>query len=382
MRSDKWLIGWSFTVLILIALIVGFVYYIDPFFHYHAPRTELYHYELDNQRYVNDGITRSFQYNALITGTSMTENFKTSDMDGIFGVRSVKIPYSGAAYKEVNEGIERALKYNPDIKMVVRGIDMGYLFTPKDWMRDDLGTYPDYLYDNNPFNDVNYVFNQDIIFDRAYKMVMEAKQPDFEPGIPSFDDYSSWQDLAVMGPDSVCKEGIITKNPETEIHMTDEERNSLQENIEQNVTSLVEKYPQVEFYFFFTPYSMAWWNDINNDGTIYRFVEGERYAIELMLEYENIKLYSYNTRIDITSDLNNYRDPTHYGSWISTLILNWMHDGNGLITKENCDEYIEEELRLHLDFDYGSLNTQEDAPDDMAYGERVLERELNSIKKE
>ena len=375
MRSDKWLIGWFSTVFVLTALIIGFVYYVDPFFHYHAPHTDRYHYELDNQRYVNDGITRNFEYNALITGTSMTENFKTSEFDEIFGVKSVKIPYSGAAYKEVNEGIERAIKYNPDLKTVIRGIDMGYFFTNKDWMRDDLGTYPDYLYDNNLFNDVNYIFNLDTIFNRAYRMVLDSRQPDFEPGMISFDKYSSWQGQAVMGKNTVIPDGIKTEKASEEIHVTDDELRQIKENIEQNITDVARKNPNVTFYCFFTPYSMVWWNEINNDGTVYKYVEAEKYAIEQMLTCDNIKLFSYNTRIDITSDLNNYKDPTHFGNWISTLILYWMHDGEGLITTDNYEKYLSEELRLHLDFDYESLDRQEDFENDKTYGENVVHRE-------
>ena len=379
MRSDKWLTGWVSTVFVLMVFIIGFVYYVDPLFHYHAPHTDRYHYELDNQRYVNDGITRNFKYNALITGTSMTENFKTSELDEVFGVKSVKIPYSGAAYKEVNDGIARALRYNPDLKTVVRGIDMGYLFTDKDWMRDDLGTYPDYLYDNNLFNDVDYIFNQDTIFNRAYKMVLDSRQPDFEPGMISFDKYSSWQDQAVMGINKVSPDGIEVKKVQNESHVSDEELNRIRENIKQNITDVAGQHPDVVFYCFFTPYSMVWWNEINNDGKVCEYVEAEKCAIEQMLNYDNIRLYSYNTRIDITSDLNNYKDPTHYGSWIDTLILYWMHNGEGLITTDNYEKYISDELRLHLDFDYASLNRQEDMDEDMIYGENVLERELDRM---
>ena len=160
--------------------------------------------------------------------------------------------------------------------------------------------------------------------------------------------------------------------------MTDKEREQLRSNVEQNITSLPKRYPQVEFYYFLTPYSMVWWNDLNNDGMIYRYVEAEQYAIELMLKCENIKLFSFNTRIDITSDLNNYKDETHFAGWINTLILYWMHEGKGRITEDNYIRYIDDELQSHIDFDYASLNYQEDAADDKAYGQKVLDRERSN----
>ena len=55
----------------------GLVAAVDPFFHFHGPAEGL-SYALDSERYQNDGISRHFTYDAVMTGTSMTENFKAS----------------------------------------------------------------------------------------------------------------------------------------------------------------------------------------------------------------------------------------------------------------------------------------------------------------
>lgn len=86
-------------VLSALGIIGAWVYHIDPFFHYHKPYTNGYYYTLNNQRSQNNGICKHFDYNALITGTSMTENFMTSEMDAIFGTNSVKVPFSEAPTK-------------------------------------------------------------------------------------------------------------------------------------------------------------------------------------------------------------------------------------------------------------------------------------------
>ena len=86
----------AFTVIPLL-LLAGITVIVDPYFHYHAP-LEFLEYPLDNQRYQNDGIVKHFEYDAIITGTSMTENFHTSDLNRLFDVNSVKIPFSGGSY--------------------------------------------------------------------------------------------------------------------------------------------------------------------------------------------------------------------------------------------------------------------------------------------
>ena len=58
-------------LLILTGLVVVVV---DPYFHYHKPFSFL-SYRLYEERYINDGISRHFDFDAMITGTSMAQNF-------------------------------------------------------------------------------------------------------------------------------------------------------------------------------------------------------------------------------------------------------------------------------------------------------------------
>ena len=69
-------------------------------------------------------------------------------------------------------------------------------------------------------------------------------------------------------------------------------------------------------------------------------------------------------RTDITTNINNYRDTTHYGEWVNSLILKWMHSGNYQLTADNYIPYLEDELQFYCSFDYESLNEQEDYEDD------------------
>lgn len=366
-------------VLSALGIIGAWVYHIDPFFHYHKPYTNGYYYTLNNQRSQNNGICKHFDYNALITGTSMTENFMTSEMDAIFGTNSVKVPFSGGSYKEINDNLIIALKSNPELKTIIRGLDMERFFDASDTMRTDLGTYPTYLYDNNPFNDVKYLFNKSIIFNRAYPMTQANDKEDFVPGIPSFDVYSNWQSSYTFGLHTVCPDGITLHPSENEIHLTEEDKVLIYENIYKNVTSLAEQYPDVTFYYFFTPYSAAWWKSRVESGTIYRQIEAEQYIIEIILECKNIKLFSFNNRTDITTDLNHYKDTIHYGQWINSLMLKWMHDGQYLLTKDNYKKYLADELSFYTSFDYESLNQQVDYENDF-YADALINQELSELK--
>ena len=97
----RWLRFTMGAVLAMLVMLGGLVVWVDPFFHYHKPLEQLA-YPIDSERYQNDGISRNFTYDAVLTGTSMMENFKASRFDSLFGVTSVKIPYAGGYYKEVD----------------------------------------------------------------------------------------------------------------------------------------------------------------------------------------------------------------------------------------------------------------------------------------
>ena len=359
-KMKLWVAGYLAIVLAALGVAGGLVYKVDPFFHYHAPDTETYYYRLNNERSQNNGISRNFDYDALITGTSMTENFTTTEMDALFGTHSIKVCYSGGTYREINDNLKIALASQPKLKTVVRCLDMEKFTQGKDEMRTDLGAYPTYLYDDNPFNDLKYVLNRNVIMERVLPMIAETLHADFAPGMDSFDEYTRWENRFTYGREAVFKDNRNRAQVSPDTHLSDEERETIRENIEANVTDLARQYPDVTFYYFLSPYSAAWWRLTVERGQLLRQIEEEQYVIELVLECPNIRLHSFNNRTDITTDLNNYKDFTHYGGWVNSLILRWMRDGEYLLTKENYREYLEEEYAFYKNFDYDLLNQQPD----------------------
>ena len=99
MNIKKWNIVVIGGTLGLLLMLVGVTAFIDPFLHYHAPLSFL-EYPLKDERYQNNGIAKNYDYDAMITGTSMTQNFKASDFETLWGVKTVKTSYSGATYQK------------------------------------------------------------------------------------------------------------------------------------------------------------------------------------------------------------------------------------------------------------------------------------------
>ncbi len=355
MNFKKWIHIFIIEIFLGTFILTVFSIIVDPFFHYHKPLPNLF-YVLNNERYQNDGILKHFDYDAIITGTSMSENFKTSEFNTLFDTNAVKIPFSGGSFKEINDNLKTAFRTGHEVKYVLRSLDTYKFLTDKDMMRNDLGEYPVYLYNDNLLDDFQYFLNEDVA--KLAVKIIKASIKNEKGGITSFDEYANWNDDYKFGAKSVLKKRIEYKKPDKTGSLTEKDKEIIKANIKQNVTDLAYAHPETTFYYFFPPYSIAYWGELYEKGELVKNIEIEEYAIELILECPNIKLFSFNIMSDITTDLNNYKDNLHYGEWINSQMLVFMKNDVGLLTKENYKNYIEEEKALYLNYQYNKLFKQ------------------------
>lgn len=344
-RWFKKCIGMLLGALVAVALIVVII---DPYFHYHKPFSFL-SYRLYEERYINDGIARHFDYDAIIIGTSMAQNFKPGEMDALFGTKSIKMPFSGAGYQELSQNLDRALSRNQEIKTVLWAVDYNGLLREYNWQQYE--EYPVYLYDENLFNDVRYVFNKSILYHGVLPNVFMSLMKEAST---SMDEYSSWQHETGLWHIMLSYDReSLSKSKDNEFGRNELE--TVTQTIEENIISLVNKYPDTEFILFYTPYSICYWDGLQIRGTIMKQTEAEKKATEMMLQCPNIKLYNFFEQHDIICNTDYYSDDGHYSAEINSRILNWIMQGTGLITQENYLQKLEEERKFYLNYDYDSI---------------------------
>ena len=347
MQDKKFFKILLFGIVLVLFLISGTMIIIDPYFHYHKPLKFL-NYRLGNQRYMNDGIIRHFDYDSIIVGTSMTENFKVTQFNELFERNSIKIPFAGGSFKEIDDNIERALKYNSDVQIILRGLDYGEILSDSEKMRYE--SYPEYLYDDNIFNDYKYLLNKDVIIKGlgaiAYYTLTKRETT-------SFDEYSSW-DFG-FGKEKVLSQYKRIEKIDKEFSLTEEDKKIIDENIEKNVLDLPKKYPNIKFIYFITPYSIVYWDSLNQKGEVEKQIMAEKYMIEKILEVPNIELYSFFENYNLITDLDNYKDITHYISKINEKILEWISKKEYLLTKDNYQEYINKNLEFYKNYNYDKI---------------------------
>lgn len=321
---------------------------IDPYFNFHNPITGI-SYIMDNERYQNPGILMRYSYNALITGTSMDENIRVSEVDKLFSVNSVKAPFAGAYFPELAVAIRRAFSTGHNLKMITMSIGYYQYNEDKDYWGNEGFDYPEYMYDDNVFNDGPYLFNVGALKHVFMDLYNTIK------GSPS----TSMEDYCIWGYNEFGKEAILRyyNRPEkgVDIQFSEKDREVIGSNITENIISLAKEHKDTTFYLYFPPYSVIYWDrEIRNGGYQHIFDE-EKFIIEKFLSVDNIKVFYFPIETNITTNLDNYLDPVHYGEWINSYIVGAMAKGENLLTRDNYMEYLNKSKEYYKNYDYDKL---------------------------
>lgn len=347
--AKKWSIAFLIFVVLLLIGLGSVTVIVDPYFHYHAPLDSL-QYPIYSERYQNDGIVKHFDYDAIITGMSTAENFKASEFNELFNVQSVKVPYSAGSFREINENLLRAIEANPDIKYVLRGIDCGRLFEDKDAI--SYKDIPTYLYDRHLYNDVYYVFNKEILFtgtDRVFEYTDSGELT------TDFDTYCSWAAWYDFGREAI-EAAYERKTDKSEMsQMSEQDYERMYGNVIQNIVNTVRDNPDITFFLYFSPNSIYYWDNLNQYGSLVSGIEAQKVATELLLQYDNVYLFSFFDEYDVICNPDNYKDTLHFTEDINSQILRWIHDGEHQLTKENYEEYYNNILDFYMNYDYDRL---------------------------
>jgi len=325
---------WTFLALILFALILLsaaiFNYIIDPYMKYHKPSE--YGYNITNAIYSNPGIARNYDYNAVILGSSMCVNSKASEFDEKYGVTTVKLTYT-AEYARNIKYIMDIVDQKHDVDMIFFGADIFSFVKP---VNETNAAFPLYLYDNNALNDVKYLFNRDVLKDsfRTIRNKLE-KMP-----TTSMDDCYSWYNGSIDSftaaktleayDDNLALIEVKDSKAAYEEYME-----MAKANMEKNIVPIIERNPQTEFYIFYPPYSVLYWDMFKAEGTLEANLAVLEYMTEVFLQYDNVTLTTFQESEDIVLNLDLYKDPMHYNIDINSYIIKNLDNPQYQITKEN-----------------------------------------------
>lgn len=327
----RFLIALLTTTAILLLTVAGIIIYIDPFFHYHAPLSD-YPYVVDNQLSMNPGLARHMDYDSILLGSSMTVAFNTGWFDEEMGLTTQKLSYNGG-YPKDHANIM-------DIAFAAKGDSIKRVFLCLDEMTFSAGTsetkypIPGYLYDNNPFNDVSYIFNKDVLLDYCIRPVFDRKDAsDWDMIYKPWWQPEHYQKALVLMYFEPAEE--ITTDSSLEEYLA-----STEANLESNIITYIEEYPDTTFTCFFPPYSILYYYNAIRQNRVDSLFAKYDYLTKRLLEYPNVEIYYFQDNQDIIHALDNYADYTHYSPDICHSMLIDMSNGKNRIDADNYKQRL------------------------------------------
>ena len=337
------------TVIIFLLIAASAVVYVDPFFHYHAPLAN-FPYLVDNQLTQNPGMARNLSYDSVILGSSMTVNFNTNWFDDLLDLDTVKLSYSGAYPKDQSNIMDIIFKSDNEVKAVFLGIDV---MTYTGGVDETKYPIPEYLYDDNYINDIQYIFNKDVLLNYILRPIADPDKTDLATVYASWwtDEYynKQWVMHNYESPPAV--------NIETP---KDAYIENLDVNLSTNICPYIEQNPDTTFYVFFPPYSILYWNDVICENHLEATMEEYLHITKRLLKYDNVRLFFFPNQKWIVTDLDNYADYSHYHPDINYYMTQCFADGSCEITSVDKMEQALEDMRLLIEeFDFEELFSNE-----------------------
>ena len=336
---------WALCVMALLMLglaaCAGLTYVVDPFEQYRESSIlPLY----DQESYNNPGIAKNYDYDAVILGTSMVEMSNPSVIDECFGVSSVKLPMRGSHIAQMGWQLDHIFrakeKRGEELKLAILGVDAYSMMGPV----DDMEEIYDYLWNDDLLDDVKYLLNRDVLLVRIPRMLKNIGKPTDTKR----DDMYKWTDV-VFAAKSVYDTTPVSKQME----MTDPEYRIERStaNIENHIEKYVAAHPQTKFLIYMPPYSVGYWYLMTRGGLSEQQYRSRARACELLLEYDNVEIYDFSSRVEWITDLDEYFDYSHHSSGVSDKIMRAMAAGeNRVLTTEQMWAGSERIRQAVIDF--------------------------------
>lgn len=344
MKSSQWIIKF-FIITFFFLLLMGIVnFIIDPMQHYR--KAQFYKPRYVNERYLNPGLAKNYDYKQVIIGSSMTENFILSDATSILGFnKPIKFCMSGTSAYEMRIMLENAFKYQ-DIDTVLYGLDFFSFIGKTTRLFNGDGSIPMYLYDDNLLNDYRYLLNFDT-FKFTLDSIIESKMKKHEP---KFDYNRMYQWQHTFSHSDFNGSKLIKQwNQKNSDYKKDYNNKKyalevLTRNADVNLKTIIHENPDKIFYIFYPPYSILAFKDMYSQGYLDSILRFKTYVFMSLLKYSNVKIYDFQVAEEITCNLNNYRDLTHYHQRINTWMLEQIKEENYLVKDLNTLKSFNEML--------------------------------------
>jgi len=335
--SSKKYIAVTAIVTLIMLLCIGMISYIvDPFLQFRARPDTRYFL---NPRFVNGGLAKNYDYNTVIIGSSMAQNYNLNilrEMDP--GAKPVKLSTGGM------NCIEMEYLYSFVKKEKAKTIIINLDITQFNALFEEI-RYPRYLYDDGVLNKLQYLYGYETFVRFApidigltfYLKDKENISPQYEMkttidnvGNTSLDGHYSAEHVKSLYLSGWTVSEQPLKNMESR----------MQNRLDTMLMRIApDKYKDTNFIFVMPPYSALYWHHTKKMGYYDQFTNFTYYLDTAISKYDNARIAFYFDIEEIT-DLNYYTDITHFSPAISDKILRNINNPDYTLNSSDIDRRL------------------------------------------
>ena len=340
MQSKRNLIHLCCGIAVFLGVAALLVFLVDPFFHYHAPWFGLVNTGQDKE-YQIPGILEHFEYDSLLVGSSVVMSVDTDRLDERFSCETVKAVGNSALAPLLNYYLERAYAEH-ELRYVFYGVDVFSFYSNPDMQVIDENVA--FLTNRNPFDDVRYLWNVDVIGQKVPDMLSAAKEE--APGGMLYA-FNLWSET---GPENI----VANHTPGIVLSPTAKPLDYQGAYVTENLNRLeaqVRNHPETEFLFFVPPYHIVWWDNAYESGLLDTYLYTLECCMDRLLVYDNAHFYRTDfNEAGVITDSYQYIDYIHGGVEVTSRMAEQIGMEEQEITLADYREEIGRLREVFTDF--------------------------------
>ena len=339
----RWTCWFLAVLLALLALCACVVYTVDPCLYYRMPedgRAVFF-----NERYQTAGMVRNFPADTVVLGTSMVANYRSSWIEEFYRTSGLRITIPDGHFSEFSQVLDLLYQEHPPVRILF-ALDLNLL------IRDDggsAGAMPDHLYDQDPWNDVEYLLSKDALYYSFYVLMADP-----EEGRQTLDEGFTWDKTSLWGKYAALQ--FYQRPPVAEETVPED---AYLEHTAENLAIMegwFREHPDTKFEIFLSPYSILFWDRCIRQGDLEARLAALELACETLAGYGGkVRLHAPLLYEGMSTALDNYCDYIHHSGEAGKWILGNLCGEKFLLRAGDVEKTLADWRDFVVHYDYEAL---------------------------
>jgi len=318
-KNKNYILTFTITAM-LILLVIGIINYcVDPFFQYRV-KDDSY---ILNPMYVDAGLIKNYDYNTVVIGSSMTQNYNMSDLRKYPGVKPLKLTKGGLNLKEVL--YLYSLIDKDKVNTFIFTIDPPMFSAEMKWINNQ---FPKYLGGDNILDRLQYLYGYETTVrytpvDIFLNVYFHDKSYDELPSNIKYkmniDNIGTYAHLPIYNDAEKVKREYLQGRSVSFPNLENIDAR-MEDNLKMVLELLDVDNTDSDFIFVLSPYSLLYWYHIQLSGYYSNYRHFVKTFVDEADKFENVKVVCFYN-VNETADLNNYADITHFNSTLANIVV-------------------------------------------------------------